>query len=253
MANNARFVRLAIALVLLVLFVIGFLAGAFVACTEVVRADVVVRTCRPPTISDAAVLATAALVFALVWPDLGRLDLFGISLRRQVDEATARAREADIKASQALNASFTNSPTFTNHTTVITPTDSLHLQALSGAQGATSAPPSVDLTHVHLMGERYAMEAFELIYKWEELLESLGISSADFLPRRFRGKGRLEQRDYEYESFTSGQRESLAAIRKVRNAVAHGGKVARDDLRNALSLTTELLARYRNHTGDHDF
>lgn len=77
-----RGVRYALALAVIVGAIAISLMNRFEVCEVVTKGAEKTTTCGPPDLTQASVLAVAAFVLAMLWPDIQELSAFGVSVKR---------------------------------------------------------------------------------------------------------------------------------------------------------------------------
>lgn len=222
------------------------------------------RTCTPPTVSDAGVVAVGLLLILLIVPDMSEVGVFGISLKRRLQAAEQKAAESKATAdvletrmqvqnsridtlSQNLanaNAQAVNNVYLVTGEELKQQTEQLQEKAQAFRRGEDSIPTTTDT--LAEMSETLADPelAVKLIYNYETIMGSLGIT--DYHPI---GVGpiplyRISREDH--ERFMTLFGSELETIRAARNNVAHAKPIPADDLRRAVQLSDDLVEILKN-------
>jgi hypothetical protein len=262
-ANGARMIRLTIAGVILLSAVVGGLSGDFRTC-ETKRSTVGVETtCRPPAATDASVIAIGAMVALLLWPDLGEVGAFGLSLKRRVEQAEAKAEAVTRRASEleglitvqqvrldnVANASATSqSAIYIGDRALNQLQEGLprKVEAFeSGRQEDLSAvqASSLEAQSQFLQADDTADAQIELIRLTEELGAILSISpftSQQAYDAVQQGSNTMSSGDR--QRFLAIFSEELRLVMAARNAVTHAHPVSADELTKALDVAKRLVA-----------
>jgi hypothetical protein len=259
--NKARLWRLSIAAASLVgLSVLAVLYYRECSVVKVVAGagNSTTTTCVPAAVNSPVVVIAVLLVILLLWFDVSEVSVFGLGLKRSVDEAKRSAEKAEeaavfvLQSVQTMNSRIDNAITasasagatanVTQHThlygglaTTWQPRLSFQLQDESHKFDVIqSRQPAQPRNYDGLVGE--------LIRRWATL--------ADFLDIERNISGPKQRRDLDENpvtrqrrSFVADYYEQLQLLRRLRNAVAHGAEVPVDDLETGIQLLIELAER----------
>lgn len=232
-----RWIRWTLAAALVLYCAWGALTNSFERCVDEHRDDAIVTLCGPPAITDASVLAVAAVFLILVWPDLSEFGAFGLSLKRRVENAEETAKSAVDKATEVATElhltriQIATAATASSQAIVVIGKDQLD-------QVVEDAPRKVDeflesgAVRVDSVDGGSADEnpAIALLAAWEYINERAALtrpySSADL--------------GDDIRQFRSAFGRELDIVRGVRNAVAHAVPVSQSEIASALEVANEL-------------
>lgn len=240
-----------------------------------------VTTCAPPTASSAMVLILILLAVLLLWPDVSEVTVLGVTLKRKVEEAKADAAAAKqeaatlgqlvqslqvqlnsvISTAAAASASINQSIFLPDYPWNDRQSDKVRqsvddLRREFDEQRKASAEPagtksrtySSDLASFESLSDDSLK--MRLIHEWEEFNSILGIQGLN----RSRHEDQLSEEELRtrqaQKRFVAAHRETIAGVRSLRNAVAHGKNVQRDDVMEglqALSLLFPLATEWLEH------
>lgn len=246
-------------IVLLVLLV-GYSVGAILyqECTVTRSVDALSKVstttvCAPPTVTSAVVLVVILLAVILLWPDLTEITVLGVSLKRQVAQATARAVEAEKKVTvveKALQVQQLRIDTAITSAATATATASSTNHIHIGTDRPWSHDEAVrlrrfedDLIAASLRKDEPAPEpppadvptdslSITLLRKYEFLAEIIGLG-----PKRpNRTIVRNRSRSPQMQWFVDDNAAAIQSVRNLRNAIAHGQPVERRDVEAGLSV-----------------
>jgi hypothetical protein len=263
-ADYWRIPRWLLAFTVLFVCVGGLLTSSFSVCkdeTVTKGADqTVTRTCNGPSVSDAGVVAIALLIVLLFAPDMSEVGVLGVSLKRRLATAEAKASESAEKAerledriqvqnsriemlSQNLAMATANAQAISN--VYLTTSDEIRQRDSGLAQKAEAfkrgVEPEPTTTAGELVTEALDAElATRLIRDWEVLAASL-----DLPPYRPGGRPdipRVVVSSDEANRFVNVFADELKIVRAARNNVAHARPITNDDLRAAVDISDRLLA-----------
>lgn len=222
-------------------------------CSTVTRAGfeaATTETCAPPGLDSPITLGLILFAVLLLWPDLSEIGVLGLTLKRQVTHAADSAKKAEQAAtslsaqlSQWILTSSTSSASSSTEFNVYTSADAHTVtRAAEGAERSRDKNPGggslENINEDELVGK--------VVRKWAELQELLELDN------RLRPK--LDD-STERASRLSGARldivgkwsDELFALRRLRNAAAHGADLERARLEDGVVLLDSLLEEYRGY------
>lgn len=243
-----RIIRYAAALILIALSVLAVTGAGTQVCETVVRTGHEAgktTTCAPPGLDSPLTLAVLLVVILLVLPDMSEVAFLGVSLKRRVEAATESATRAE-QATSALSAHVAQLVMSTNAAMasannsvslqVFTDADARVLRDAAEAQGETAAPP-VYVSDYELIGR--------IITRWARLEDALKLNMAlPELGQVASGSARHFRRNRQL--FLETRDDELVALRKLRNAIAHGAAMDRDRLEEADFLLDRLVSDWES-------
>lgn len=235
-------------------------------------------TCAPPTSTSAVVLAMLLLVLLLLWPDISEVTVLGVSLKRKVEAAAKEAAEAKDQvaaltqltqslqvqttsvatsaAAAAASASVSQnfilpdipwSPRASSRVEKSIPELQQELRDLmaSGVGLNLDTVREVDEAKEHLEYDALSDDELkmQLIGEWQRFDDLLDIHDIRRPIRDERLPEREARRRQAQRGFIADYRDTISGVRSLRNAVAHGRVVERDDVLKglqALELMTPL-------------
>jgi hypothetical protein len=248
-----RIIRLA-AFVAVLLWSAGYLANeANRICTAVVRSGfeaATTTTCAPPGLDSPLTLGLVLFAILLLWPDLSEIGVLGITLKRQIASAADSAKRAEQAAtslsaqvSQWILTSSTSSASSSTELNVYTSSDA---NTVTRAAEAKEQSRDLGTDASALKGASEDELVGKIVRKWAELQEGLQLDN------RLRPKpddstkyaSRLSSARFD---FVGKWNEELFALRKLRNAAAHGADLERARLEDGVVLLESLLDDYREY------
>ncbi|WP_159440975.1 hypothetical protein [Agromyces cerinus] len=253
-----RWIRWALA-VAAICAVITVIASRYRECSETTttaaNGDIsTVIACAPPSLTSASLILLLLLVGLLLWPDLTELTVGGVTLKRKVAEAAQKATDAKEKAESLAttiqilqaridtfafsNASASNNIYFGREWT---PTESERIQRQAAEAGEFGAEAQSGRGPLENMSDDKLQTT--VIREWESLSGRL-----DLRPSRLRENDPLDaevrQRTRSLQrAFIADFEPQIRTVRDLRNAVAHGQQIPREDLVNGLVLLNALNRR----------
>lgn len=267
-APVGRLVRWSLAVIVILYCIAGSLGNWFEVCTTTTKSGQTEAVCRPPELTDASVLALAALVLVLIWPDVSQIGAFGITLKRRVEAAVETADRSERRVSQLatefsvqqvrVDAAIANSSSSRSdatasvgdiiingeqirRNTVNVPNKVEELRrrptAKDKLRDEQSAPaPNID----------FAQRVLELLRSWEVLDAALGLTSQTRRVRDERDDGLTAQLRARLRSrrnrFLAAFSDEIDVVRAARNTVAHNRPISIEDLVASIDLANSLIS-----------
>lgn len=213
--------------------------------------------CGPPTVTSAVVLIAILLAVILLWPDLTEITVLGVSLKRQVAQATARAVEAEKKVTvveEALQVQQLRIDTAMTAAATATATASSTNHIHIGTERPWSHDEAVrlrrfedDLITASIEKDEPVPEpvpadvptdslSIRLLRNYELLAEIIGLGSK----RPNRTFVRNRSRSPQMQWFVDDNAAAIQSVRNLRNAIAHGQSVERRDVEAGISVIETL-------------
>lgn len=235
-----RVVRWIGAALVLLVAVVGSLAGWFKICSTKMVPETVETTCQAPQITDGAVIAFALLLVALVWPELSEVDVFGFGLKRQIKEVAAEAghgldKARELERTLALQSLRVDSLFNTVNIAKSTASVGDILIGDAAIKGALQSLPEkrrAFLDHSTPPGPERPINGptatptrvLELISKWQEIQATLDSPPTENLRR-----------------VTAIFDEEIRIVRASRNAAAHAKPLTATEVSNAIEIADQLI------------
>lgn len=245
-------------------------------------------TCAPPTASSATVLILILIVVLLLWPDISEVTVLGVTLKRKVEEAkkdAAAAKEevgtlsllvqslqvqiSSMVVSTAAAASSANiSQSFVLPDYPWNSRESARVQKsveelqreLDERRQASGEPVGPSTGH-YVEGSKYLdllsnlrddELSMRLIREWAQFDSMLAIQTFNRPRREDQLSDEELRKRHAQRGFVAEHREAIAGVRSLRNAVAHGKDVYRNDViegLQALALLTSLAGEWLGNHG----
>lgn len=237
-------------------------------------------TCAPPTVTSASVLVLILLVVLFLWPDLSEITVLGVALKRKVEEAKndAAAAKEQVGALSQLVQSLQIQITSTAASASISQSfflpdypwgksESERVQQSvrelkkerdenlrsSSAQGPIATDPDrTGAIYLESLQKKSDDELKMILLRdWENLSSLLGIQGY--------GRGKPDsqlnknevRKQLAQKGFIADYRETIAGVRSLRNAVAHGMDVSRQDVTEGLQAVALLTPMARDWLAEH--
>jgi hypothetical protein len=227
-----------------------------VCSTKSIHGGAAETTCRPPAVGDAGVIGVGLLVALLIWPEMGEIGAFGVSLKRRVDEAEKVAEAGVRRVGELENLISVQQLRLDNAVTANTAStaqasvnsfllDASAMQALQeqfstkGQEYLSGHAPRVTRPKLEASDDIDKL-AMQLIRRWEELDILLGMTA---MRSRQRPDGQIRDQlpDHHIERFLGVFSEEISFVRLARNTVAHARPISKEQLESAVKTAEELL------------
>lgn len=247
--------------------VVLLLANRFEVCTIETSTgndgSTVTKTCKGPEVTDASVVAVAALLVLLIVPDMSEVGIFGVSLKRRLAQAEQKVSESEAKAERlenrleiqnlrvdtlsqnlvAANAQAVNNVYLVSTEDIKNIDAALPEKARMYARGEVPSMPATGFLAPEAEEKLDPLMVVRLIQNWETLAWYLsltpyhrGANAEDIGIAISLHQANLFRRLFEDE---------LNIVRAARNNVAHAKPITDDDLSSAVDISERLLEALR--------
>lgn len=221
-----------------------------------------VTTCSAPSVSSGTLLVLLLLAVLLLWPEISEVSVLGVTLKRRVEVAEreaagakddARALAGVVQTMQVqVNAAVANSAA-----AVASSNTTVHVWGKGDAEDlSTLAAEAVRLHEAQAAVEDVPREKFQdgdwlagkVVRNWETLRDRLRLDAR----MGVRIKEAVEDGPVtpRKQAFIEDHWDSLIALRKLRNAVAHSLDVPLEDMQQGVTLSSDLLQRLDDWLAD---
>lgn len=246
-----RIVRLA-AFVAILFWGAGFLSDdANRVCSTVTRTGfeaATTETCSAPGLDSPITLGLLLFAVLLLWPDLSEVGVLGITLKRQVAEAVVSAKKAEQAAtslsaqvSQWILTSSTSSASTNTEFNVYTSADA---NTVTRAAEGTERSRDLNAETAALKDASEDELVGKVVRKWAELQEVLELDNR-LRPKLDDSTERASRLTGARLDIVGKWNDELFALRRLRNAAAHGADLERARLEDGVVLLDSLLEEYR--------
>jgi hypothetical protein len=212
--------------------------------------------CRSPNLSDSVTLVFFAVVIALLWPDIAEFGIFGVSVKRKVEQALQQATTAQQVAERAadqvllqsvrLEQVSTSSASSSSETKIFADFGSQELRAavdqLSNKLNAfeRGVPYQDERVYPSELNDQLVGKVIRL---WSELTQRLSLDSSDLMRGRKSPEWLLvDERRPDKQRFIESFMSELKLIRAVRNSAAHSISLSRESLQEAIAVAEGLIS-----------
>lgn len=216
----------------------------------------VTYSCGGPSVTDAGVIAFGLLIILFFLPDMSEIGVFGISLKRRLAEAEAKAAESKAKAEYLENqVHIQNSRIETLSQNLVSASAQANGNAIYFGDEFVRVliddlPNKADAYKRGVEPDRTKFSSdfsprpsedglvTQLIRNWERIAASLNLPPSR---RRKSDTPRIVVNPDEANRFINVFADELDVVRAARNSVAHAIPISSDELRAAVGISERLL------------
>jgi hypothetical protein len=246
-----RVVRLA-AFVAVVLWGAGYLSeDGNRVCSTVTREGFeagMTETCAAPGLDSPITLGLLLFAILLLWPDLSEVGVLGVTLKKQVAEAVDSAKKAE-QAATSLSAQVSQW-VLTSSTSSAFANTEFNVYTSADANTVTRAAEGTDRSRDTTADATALTNASEdelvgkVVRKWAELQEALELDNR-LRPKADHSTERASRLTGARLDIAGRFNDELFALRRLRNAAAHGADLERASVEGGVVLLDSLLDEYR--------
>jgi hypothetical protein len=233
----------------------GLLFGWFESCADAISGEKIVKICAPPTVTDARIIVLFFIAVLLLLPDMGEIGVFGLSLKRRLEDAEKKTEQIETRMLFQENKIDTVAQSVSSAQANVGPIligDAAISQAQSKFEEKGRALLEEPSEHSHMTittGPSEDLDAgslVKLMRNWEEISSVLRIGIHGF-NRRFSDQSQYTSAQIHFiESFGNTFSEELQMVRAARNSGVHFAYISNEELDKAADLSDGLNMLLKN-------